>query len=261
MTPVQTCIWNTRRFTLRCCASLASESPCLPDARFASRFLPPSTALQACSRMSSEPFHVIFVGAGEVDSSIHLVFSAHQCFTCSGLFWLCRRSMEPQPAFRKVPCPYAMLRTRLNKARALGERLNVVAIVDPDLTRATQRKEEKLSQSIPGYGTTQICSSPSEDKQTSVDLVIIGVPPHLRGSSSQDLELRLLKQFDSKRWLIEKPVSAERPGSGQDDIARAFESSGSVVAVGYMLRALKAVALMREIIQSKGLTVLSTQAR
>lgn len=155
----------------------------------------------------------------------------------------------------------------LRLEKALGSRLQVLAIVDPDTTRAALRKSEKQEAGITGYEDTQICSHASEVAlhiSDSIDLLIVGVPPHFRGSvlPPADLELSLLKTFpQAKRWLIEKPVSARQISNeaGQLIVAAALEASSAVIGVGYMLRALKGVATMQKMIEEKGLVVMSTR--
>ncbi len=153
---------------------------------------------------------------------------------------------------------------------AFGPRLNVLGIVDPDLARARSQLAAKNSSNIVGYASSQVWKGVEEAATAlgshDIGLVIIGTPPHFRGgiSTNNDLDLRLLQAFPhTKRWLVEKPVSAVPPSleAGQEQVCQAFAKSGAVVGVGYMLQALKAVEMIKSIIAEKQLVVMGTQAR
>ncbi|KAG8747660.1 hypothetical protein FRC10_000203 [Ceratobasidium sp. 414] len=92
--------------------------------------------------------------------------------------------------------------------------------------------------------------------------IIVGSPPHWRGSDQpgRDLELKLLQYFPGVALFIEKPVSTG-PYTVVLDIAKKIEAAGNVCSVGYMLRYLKAVQMMKQIIEDKELVVMATSAR
>jgi hypothetical protein len=155
--------------------------------------------------------------------------------------------------------------------RAFGTGLKLLGIVDPDLARAQQQIDLKTGSGIAGYESALVWSTPEQATEalgssTSIDLVIVGTPPHFRGciAPPADLDVRLLTAFpQTKRWLVEKPVSAAPPSevAGQREVARKYEETGAVVAAGYFCCSLQAVAKIQQVIQEKNLTVMGTAAR
>ena len=122
----------------------------------------------------------------------------------------------------------------------------------------------------------------AELTSTSLQLCIVGVPPHLRGSAHApaDLDIRLLSAShimdcrpelrietelfpQVKRWLVEKPISAlpYSAAAGQVQVLDLYAKSGTIVGVGYHFAALKAVMHLQRIIKQKNLRVMATQAR
>ncbi|CAE6468740.1 unnamed protein product [Rhizoctonia solani] len=131
--------------------------------------------------------------------------------------------------------------------------------------------------------------------------IVVGSPPYWRGTDlpGRDLELKLLQYFPGVAMFIEKPVSTgpfttaldigkkieaagnlcsllqyfpgvalfvEKPVSTGPyttalDIAKKIEAAGNLCSVGYMLRYLKAVQMMKQIIEDKELVVMATSAR
>lgn len=151
-----------------------------------------------------------------------------------------------------------------------GSRLKVCGIIDPDTSRAQDQIALKIKAGIPGYQNAATWQTPEEAGEAltndkPVDLVIVGAPPHFRGSTAApaNLDLRLLDALAAKYWLVEKPVSAARPSdlAGQAVVAQKYKDSGANVAAGYMMCALKAVDQMKEIIAKKNLKVMGTAAR
>jgi hypothetical protein len=65
----------------------------------------------------------------------------------------------------------------------------------------------------------------------------------------------------AKRWLVEKPVAAERPSEKLRQVADLYQQDGRIVGAGYMMCALKGVEMIQRIIKEKGLTVMGTAAR
>ncbi|GAA5970335.1 hypothetical protein JCM11641_001669 [Rhodosporidiobolus odoratus] len=159
----------------------------------------------------------------------------------------------------------------LRLERSFGASLKVLGIIDPDLTRAKQQLALKVKAGIPGYDYAAVWTTPGEaatalGANTPVDLVIVGAPPHFRGCKNPpaDLDLRLLKALPrTKRWLVEKPISAAPPSvfNGQREVDEAYQASGAVVGVGYFMNSLKAVEMIQRIVKEKGLKVMGTSAR
>ncbi|CAE6437052.1 hypothetical protein ACGC1H_004451 [Rhizoctonia solani] len=150
----------------------------------------------------------------------------------------------------------------------LGPRLKVVALIDPALDRAAAALQKKRdSFVVSAYQDTKMYktiddfakSMTPEDKPRAI---IVGSPPHWRGTDlpGRDLELKLLQYFPGVALFIEKPVSTG-PYTTALDIAKKIEAAGNLCSVGYMLRYLKAVQMMKQIIEDKELVVMATSAR
>lgn len=92
--------------------------------------------------------------------------------------------------------------------------------------------------------------------------VIVGTPPAFRGgvSEGRHLELDLLKYFPTVGYFIEKPVSTA-PIDEVKQVAADLVQNKNVVSVGYMLRYLRCVQKMKQIIHDNNLTVMATNAR
>ena len=82
--------------------------------------------------------------------------------------------------------------------RALGARLNVLGVIDPDTSKATQQLRAKTAKGIDGYAQAKTWSSLRDALpylgNTDIDLGILGIPPHFRGTtkSPADTDLQLL---------------------------------------------------------------------
>ena len=155
--------------------------------------------------------------------------------------------------------------------RALGPRLRVVGIVDPNRERfdwVMNRKDTSLAKDC--YASTQHYTSVqaaanglAEAKTGPVHLIMLATPPQFRGSMApgRDLEAQLLAAFGHRPAIFaEKPVTT---GSVDEayDVARYLSASGNLVGVGYMLRYLKVVQKVMQIIHDRELVVMSVQAR
>lgn len=114
--------------------------------------------------------------------------------------------------------------------------------------------------------------------------VIVGSPPMFRGTTlpGRDIEMQIIKYFPGVAMFIEKPI-ATGPATEIDEVfkvskhindAKVICSVGSVAGRfcnffndvhwtrhRYMLRYLKAVQMMKKIIEENNLTVMSTIAR
>lgn len=151
----------------------------------------------------------------------------------------------------------------------MGARLEILGIIDPDCDRVQFQIDLKRDKGIQGYANTKIYKNiqdAADIQDIPFDLIIIGVPPHFRGSSqsSADLDLQLLRAFkNTKRWLVEKPVAAVQPTAeaGLEKVAAAYSTCGAIVGVGYMFAAFQAVQKIKQIIAKNHLHVMSTSAR
>jgi len=153
----------------------------------------------------------------------------------------------------------------------LGPRLNVVAIVDPAVERAAATVQAKCESFVrSAYEHTRICKSLDEfvntmTKRELPKAVVIGSPPMFRGSTLQgrNIETQILKKFPGIALFVEKPVATGPFEELQEAFAvsKVIDDSGSVCSVGYMLRYLKAVQMMKKTIEINKLTVMATIAR
>lgn len=158
----------------------------------------------------------------------------------------------------------------LRLERKLGDRLRVVALVDPDISRAKAAIEYKLAgltakayQDCHAYATVKLAAdSLSAENNNQPQLAILGAPPVVRGSDipGRDLELQVARAFPECALFVEKPVS-----SGPEDacwrVAAELSKRQTFVSVGYMLRYSRAVQAMQKIIADNKLVVMGTNAR
>lgn len=155
--------------------------------------------------------------------------------------------------------------------RALGRRLCVVGIVDPNRERFDWVMSRKVASLAKGcYDNTRYYASVQEaakglakSKSGPVQLIMLATPPQFRGSISpgRDLELQILATFGKEPAIFtEKPVTT---GSVDEayNVAHRLGASGNLAGVGYMLRYLKVVQKAMRIIQDNRLVVMSVQAR
>ncbi|KAF8311265.1 hypothetical protein DL93DRAFT_2083477 [Clavulina sp. PMI_390] len=156
----------------------------------------------------------------------------------------------------------------LRLERKLKQRLRIVAIVDPDLKRASGVLDQKRSSNVElAYRHTKIFATP-EDLASQMTLnnkphaIFVGCPPQFRGSDLPgfDIELKLMKLFPGLPLFVEKPV-ATGPVERSLVVAKAIKDSSTLCSVGYMLRYLKAVQQMKQIIKENNLCVMATTAR
>lgn len=154
----------------------------------------------------------------------------------------------------------------------LGPRLKVVALIDPAVERAQAVLQKKCdSFVVSAYQNTRIYKS-LDDYASAVantnerpHAFAIGSPPMFRGSikAGRDVELQILKHFPGVPLFIEKPVATGTEEEIKDAyvVAKAIKDSNAICSVGYMLRYLKAVQMMKQIIEENQLRVMSTVAR
>ncbi|KAF9030772.1 putative oxidoreductase C terminal-domain-containing protein [Panaeolus papilionaceus] len=153
----------------------------------------------------------------------------------------------------------------------LGPRLKVVALIDPSIERATAVLQKKCeSFVVSAYQDTRVFKSFEEylknmNPREKPRAVVIGSPPMFRGTDQpgRDLEAQILQALPGVALFIEKPVAT---GSEEEipqaySIAKRIDESKTICSVGYMLRYLKAVQMMKRILEDNNLSVMSTVAR
>ncbi|KAI9057498.1 hypothetical protein FKP32DRAFT_1637749 [Trametes sanguinea] len=156
----------------------------------------------------------------------------------------------------------------LRLEQILGPRLRVVALVDIDGSRAKAAIDAKLASpaTAGAYSDCKIFPTVTEAARSLLSdlpkVAIVGAPPFARGTDvpGRDLELQLVKAFPRCALFIEKPVS-----SGPEDacwrVAEVLAKNATLVGVGYMLRYLQAVQMIKTIIADNKLVVMGTNAR
>lgn len=150
----------------------------------------------------------------------------------------------------------------------LGPRLKVVALIDPSKARAEQVLDVKRKSFVlSAYKDTIIYPTfddyvRNRDPAKSPHAIWVGSPPAFRGrqESGRDLEKALIEAFPNAGIFIEKPVSTG-PVDQAFQIAERLKNAGNVVSVGYMLRYLKVVQKMKQILEENNLKVMATNAR
>ncbi|KAG5646651.1 hypothetical protein DXG03_002641 [Asterophora parasitica] len=153
----------------------------------------------------------------------------------------------------------------------LGPRLKVVALIDPAIDRANAVLEKKRdSFVVSAYEATRVFKNLDDfvnnmSPKDKPRAVIVGSPPMFRGSlqPGRNIEVQILKHFPGVALFIEKPIAtgARHEISDAFAIAKTISDSKTICSVGYMLRYLKAVQQMKQIIRENNLTVMSTIAR
>ncbi|TFK29880.1 hypothetical protein FA15DRAFT_184936 [Coprinopsis marcescibilis] len=153
----------------------------------------------------------------------------------------------------------------------LGPRLKVVALIDPSTERAKEVLAKKRdSFVVSAYQDTRVCSNLEEFVKTMTPnelprAVIIGSPPMFRGTlqPNRDIEAQLLKQFPGVALFVEKPIATGSLSEIEQTykVGKMIDNSKTICSVGYMLRYLKAVQMMKKIIHDNQLTVMCTIAR
>ncbi|KIJ22963.1 hypothetical protein M422DRAFT_196495 [Sphaerobolus stellatus SS14] len=157
-----------------------------------------------------------------------------------------------------------------NHVRKLKDRLQIIALVDPDVDRAKFALESKSKgDQAASYVNALIAikSMPCrfEGKDLNIlpnSLVILGSPPQFRGSHipGKDLELQIMEAFPGCPVFVEKPVTASLPEECWR-VSKQMNQSNVLIGVGYVLRYLRAVQKIKEIIRENNLVVMGTNAR
>ncbi|CAL1704541.1 unnamed protein product [Somion occarium] len=153
----------------------------------------------------------------------------------------------------------------------LGPRLKVVALIDPAIERATtvlQKKCESFVRSA--YENTRVFKTLEDyvnsfDRKSPPQAFVVGSPPMFRGTTKpgRDIEIQILNHFPNVALFIEKPVTTGPSEEIEEafKVAKFISDKGTITSVGYMLRYLKAVQMMKQIIDDNNLTVMATIAR
>jgi predicted dehydrogenase len=124
----------------------------------------------------------------------------------------------------------------------LGPRLKVVALIDPNIERASSVLTKKCETFVrSAYEHTRIFKTLEDFVQNMLPrdrprAVIVGSPPMFRGTTTpgRDIELQILRHFPGVALFIEKPIAT----GPEDEIAEAFKvcqaivDSGAVCSVG-----------------------------
>ncbi|KDN37816.1 hypothetical protein K437DRAFT_228972 [Tilletiaria anomala UBC 951] len=151
----------------------------------------------------------------------------------------------------------------------LGPRLKVTALIDPSAARADQALTVKRNSFVLSaykdtivYPSFEAYLAAPEQKALKPHAIWVGSPPAYRGREEEgrNLEMQLIRAFPDVAFFIEKPVSTG-PVEQAFNIAKRLEESKNVVSVGYMLRYLKVVQKMKQILEENNLKVMATNAR
>ena len=150
----------------------------------------------------------------------------------------------------------------------LGPRLKVVALIDPDAERARRVLQTKCQSFVLSAYKDTVVYPTFKDYMASVcaetypHAVWVGSPPAFRGGTEpgRNLEQLLTAGLPNVPLFIEKPVSTGAVDQ-TFEVAKMLEQNGSLVSVGYMLRYLKVVQKMKQIIAENDLHVMAVNAR
>ncbi|TFK76507.1 hypothetical protein BDN72DRAFT_240715 [Pluteus cervinus] len=153
----------------------------------------------------------------------------------------------------------------------LGLRLKVVALIDPAVERANAILEKKRDSFVlSAYQDTRVFKTLDDfienmQPKDKPRAIIIGSPPMFRGSlqPGRDIESQIFKHFPGIPLFVEKPIATGAKGEIKEayTIAKTIRDTRTICSIGYMLRYLKAVQMMKQIIQDNNLTIMSTIAR
>ncbi|KAF9069944.1 putative oxidoreductase C terminal-domain-containing protein [Rhodocollybia butyracea] len=153
----------------------------------------------------------------------------------------------------------------------LGRRLKVIALIDPATERAKEVLRKKCdSFVISAYENTRVYKNFDEfhknlPKSLRPRAFVVGSPPMFRGTlqSGRDIETLILKHYPGVALFIEKPIATGPVEEIEEGfkIAKQIEDTKTICSIGYMLRYLKAVQMMKHIIEENNLTVMTTIAR
>ncbi|XP_074646914.1 uncharacterized protein LOC141902889 [Tubulanus polymorphus] len=144
--------------------------------------------------------------------------------------------------------------------------VTVIGIVDIDTTKAesvlqTRRSSEEFGHL---YGNCEVLADYMQLIALRPDVVIIGVPPGVRGSFTDGRDMELQFVMAGIHILVEKPLSTSSPEHFQE-YARAVtteaEKRNVMVSVGYVFRYHPAIEKMNEMIKQHGGKVMAFNVR
>lgn len=150
----------------------------------------------------------------------------------------------------------------------LGPRLKVTALIDPSHERAAKVLKTKCDSFVlSAYKDTQIFPTMEAyldalTPEQHPHAVWVGSPPAFRGRTEKgrNLEEVLVARLPGVPLFIEKPVSTG-PVDQAFDVAKLIKDTDTLVSVGYMLRYLKVVQKMKQILDENNLHVMGINAR
>lgn len=150
----------------------------------------------------------------------------------------------------------------------LGPRLKVTALIDPSEERARKVLKTKCdSFVISAYKDTVVYPTAESflanlKPEQMPHAIWIGSPPAYRGrvEGGRDLEEVLAKGLPGIPLFVEKPVSTG-PVDQAFVVSDMLKKNNTLVSVGYMLRYLKVVQKMKQILEENKLKVMSVNAR
>ena len=150
----------------------------------------------------------------------------------------------------------------------IRDSLKVVALIDPDAERARRVLKTKCQSFVLSAYKDTVVYPTFKDYMASVcaetypHAVWVGSPPAFRGGTEpgRNLEQLLTAGLPNVPLFIEKPVSTGAVDQ-TFEVAKMLEQNGSLVSVGYMLRYLKVVQKMKQIIAENDLHVMAVNAR
>ncbi|KAJ3046294.1 hypothetical protein HDV00_000108 [Rhizophlyctis rosea] len=150
--------------------------------------------------------------------------------------------------------------------RYLGSSLHITAIIDPDSNRArtilsSKRANRKVASS---YTKTDIFPSIQafvdairKGKTPRPDATFVGLPPIAHGTVESGIETALANA--GLNFFVDKPLSCH-PLEQVKRCGEIVRKSNVIVSVGYMLRYLKAVEKMKDMIKKHNIKVMATNA-
>lgn len=168
--------------------------------------------------------------------------------------------MEPLVPSRAVCLPLTLSK--------LGPRLKVTALIDPSEERARRVLKTKCDSFVLSaykdtvvYPTAEAFLSALKPEERP-HAIWVGSPPAFRGrvEEGRDLEEVLNKGLPGVPLFVEKPVSTG-PVDQAFAVANMIENSNTLVSVGYMLRYLKVVQKMKQVLEENNLRVMAVNAR
>ncbi|KAK0522154.1 hypothetical protein OC842_006552 [Tilletia horrida] len=171
------------------------------------------------------------------------------------------------------PCLQALTKVHgttvsVSSSDKLGPRLKVTALIDPSAARANKVLGVKRNSFVlSAYKDTVVYPNieayfKNLDPAKKPHAIWVGSPPAFRGQEREgrDLEKKLIEYFPDVALFIEKPVSTG-PVEEAFSIAEKLKKAGTTASVGYMLRYLKVVQKMKQILEENNLKVMATNAR